>query len=255
VFTPEERDALRAELLARARSDPRISGGALTGSASVAAEDRWSDIDLAFGVREAAQLREVLEDFTSYMRDARGALEHLDVLRDPWIYRVFLMPSTLQVDLAFAPAAHFRARARTFRLDFGQAAEASHIADPDPRELIGYGWLYALHGRSSIARGRRWQAEYMIGLMRDQVLSLACVRLGLPAREARGTDRLPADVTRPLEAALIGGLQRAELLRAFGAATEGLIGEITKVDEALATRLTPTLVALAESVGRSVPDR
>jgi hypothetical protein len=24
------------------------------------------------------------------------------------------------------------------------------------------GWLYALHARSSIARGRVWQAEYMI---------------------------------------------------------------------------------------------
>jgi hypothetical protein len=248
VFTPEERAALRTDLLARARSDPRITGGALTGSASVDAEDRWSDIDLAFGVRESVQIREVLEDFTSYMRDAHGALEHLDVLRDPWIYRVFLMPSTLQVDLAFAPATHFRARARTFKLVFGEAAEASHIADPDPRELIGYAWLYALHGRSSIARGRRWQAEYMIGLMRDQILSLACVRLGLPAREGRGADRLPDAVTQPLEAALIGGLEHADLVRAFAAATELLIREIRSYDEGLATRLTPALAALADSI-------
>src|SRR3989442_6922993 len=248
MFTPEERDALRSELLLRARSDPRMTGGALTGSASVADEDRWSDIDLAFGVRESERIREVLEDFTSYMREAHGALEHLDVLRDPWIYRVFLMRSTLQVDLAFAPAAHFRARARTFKLVFGEAAEPSHVADPDPRELIGYAWLYALHGRSSIARGRRWQAEYMIGLMREQVLSLACVRLGLPAREGRGTDQLPDEVTRPLEAALIGGLERADLVRAFAAATEGLIREIRSLDEALATRLTPTLAALSESI-------
>lgn len=248
MFTPEERAALRSELLARARSDPRITGGALTGSASLAAEDRWSDIDLAFGVRESVRIREVLEDFTSYMRETRGALEHLDVLRDPWIYRVFLMPSTLQVDLAFAPATRFQARARTFKLVFGEAAEASHLAEPDPRELIGYAWLYALHGRSSIARGRRWQAEYMIGLMRDQILSLACVRLGLPAREGRGIDRLPDEVTRPLEAALIGGLERADLVRAFAAATEGLITEIRSFDEALTTRLIPTLAALAESI-------
>jgi hypothetical protein len=248
VFTPQDRAALRTELLARARSDSRITGGAITGSASVAAEDRWSDIDLAFGVSESVQIRDVLEDFTGYMREARGALEHLDVLRDPWIYRVFLMPSTLQVDLAFAPATHFRARARTFTLVFGEAAEASHIADPDPLELVGYAWLYALHGRSSIARGRRWQAEYMISLMRDQVLSLACVRLGLPAREGRGIDRLPDDVTRPLEAALIGGVERDDLVRAFAAATEGLIREIRSFDDALATRLTPTLAELAESV-------
>ena len=88
----------------------------------------------------------------------------------------------------------------------------------------------------------------MIGLLRDQVLSLACVRLGLPAREGRGIDRLPDDVTRPLEAALIGGVERDRLVRAFAAATEGLIREIRSFDEALATRLTPTLAELAESV-------
>ena len=245
MFTPEERDALRTELLTRARNDARITGGALTGSASVATEDRWSDIDLAFGVRESVEIGAVLEDFTAYMREARGALEHLDVLHDPWIYRVFLMPSTLQVELAFASASHFRARARTFKLVFGEAAPASHIADPDPRELIGYAWLYALHARSSIGRGRRWQAEYMISLMRDHVLSLACLRLGLPAREGRGIDPLPDAVTRPLELALIGGLERDDLVRAFAAATASLIQEIRSFDEALAIRLTSSLDAIA----------
>jgi hypothetical protein len=91
----------------------------------------------------------------------------------------------------------------------------------------------------------------MIGLMRDQVLSLACARLGLPMREGRGTDRLPDEVTRPLEAALIGSLARGDLVRAFAAATEGLLREIRSFDEALATRLTPTLAALVESVGQT----
>ena len=34
----------------------------------------------------------------------------------------------------------------------------------------------------------------MISGMRDQVLALACLRHGLPAREGRGMDGLPADV-------------------------------------------------------------
>src|SRR5438270_6094613 len=103
VFTPEEREALRAELIDRARGDPRISGAAITGSGSVGGLDRWSDIDLGFGVREASDLRPALDDFTDYMRREQRALDTLDVVRDPWIYRVFLLPNTLQVDLAFAP--------------------------------------------------------------------------------------------------------------------------------------------------------
>jgi len=50
VFTPEDRGRLRAVLIAAARADERLSGTALTGSAALDAEDRWSDIDLALGI-------------------------------------------------------------------------------------------------------------------------------------------------------------------------------------------------------------
>ncbi len=42
-----------------------------------------------------------------------GAIHHLDVLSGKWIYRVFLLPNSVQVDLAFVPSAEFGARART----------------------------------------------------------------------------------------------------------------------------------------------
>lgn len=239
---------LRSDLIERARSDRRISGAAITGSGSVGNMDRWSDIDLAFGVRDAADLRAALDGFTDYMHHEQQALDTVDVVRDPWIYRVFLLPSTLQVDLAFAPASHFGARAPSFKLVFGDAVERPHIPPPDARELIGYGWLYALHARSSIARGRPWQAEYMISAMRDQVLALACLRLDLPAREARGIDRLPADITRPLESGLVRHLERTDLTRAFEATTDGLMREIRLVDADLAARLGAPLAALVESV-------
>jgi predicted nucleotidyltransferase len=37
---------VRTRLIARARRDARITGAAVTGSATRGAEDRWSDIDL-----------------------------------------------------------------------------------------------------------------------------------------------------------------------------------------------------------------
>src|SRR5689334_7345797 len=115
-FSIPFRETLRAELLSDARADRRISGAAVTGSASVGAQDRWSDIDLAFGVRDAAELPAVLADFTATMYREHGALHHLDVPAGSWIYRVFFLANTLQVDLAFAPAADFGAKAATFKL-------------------------------------------------------------------------------------------------------------------------------------------
>ena len=83
---------------------------------------------------------------------------HLDVTSGAWIYRVFLLPSTLQVDLAFVPAAEFRALAPSFRLVSGEAKGSEPMPPPSAEGLIAMGWLYGLHARSCIARnsfGRR----------------------------------------------------------------------------------------------------
>ena len=159
--------------------------------AALGAEDRWSDIDLALGLAADADLGEVMADWTQVMYRDHGAVDHLDIAPRATVYRVFLLASTLQVDLAFSPAAEFGAIAPTFRLIFGTPAERPQSPPPGAAELVGMGWVYALHARSSIARGRAWQAEYMISGVRDHVLALACLRHGVPAVQGRGMDRLP----------------------------------------------------------------
>jgi hypothetical protein len=237
LFTAEERARVRSELLAHARKDCRISGAAITGSAAVGGEDRWSDIDLAFGVSDGAQVSRVLSDWTAHVYEQHGALHHLDIRAGAWIYRVFLFASTLQVDLAFVPAAEFRALSPTFQLMFGKASERQNVAAQQPGDIIGFGWLYALHARSSISRGKLWQAEYMISGIRDHALALACVRHGFPAIHGRGFDLLPAAVTARFAGALVQQLDRAELARAFGVAIEGLVDEICTADPHLGRRL------------------
>lgn len=245
MFTPEERDLLRSSLLEYAAGDRRLSGAAITGSAAAGGEDRWSDIDLAFGVGDADELPGVLADWTRHMYDRHRALHHLDVMAGAWIYRVFLLPDTLQVDLAFVPGSEFRALAPTFRLVFGEAKE-SRPAQPQPAEnLIGMAWLHALHARSCLARQKPWQAEYMISGVRDHALALACVRHGLPSAHGRGVDLLPGEVTRQFEGSFVQRLDTAELSRAFQVAMRGLLSEIRAVDEELAGRLQETLTSLA----------
>jgi hypothetical protein len=67
VFAPEERARVRQRVLELARADARISCGALTGSAVVGTEDRWSDIDLSFGVVDVADPEAVLGDLTKLL--------------------------------------------------------------------------------------------------------------------------------------------------------------------------------------------
>ena len=244
MFTAEERERLRTDLLEHATRDQRITGAAITGSAAGGREDRWSDIDLAFAVGDAGEMRNVLADWTAYMHQQHAALHHLDVLAGAWVYRVFLIPSTLQIDLAFVPAKEFRALAPTFRLVFGRANEPREIPPPRPQDIIGFGWLYALHARSSIARGKLWQAEYMISGIRDNALALASIRHGLPAIHGRGMDLLPSEVAAQFEGALVRQLDTAELWRALRVAIQGLLSEIRSIDQELAERLQGALTEI-----------
>ena len=247
VYTPNERERIRNALLAAAHADKRVTGAALTGSAARGAEDEWSDIDLAFGIGDSALLRETLEDWTNRMYREHGALHHVDVVLGATIYRVFLLPGTLQVDLAFSPASEFGALGPSFRLLFGAAVQRPHLPPPTAAQLIGLGWLHALHARSCIQRGRRWQAEYMISGVRDHALALGSLRHGLPAVYGRGMDQLPPDVTSPFEGALVRSLDTDELRRAFAVAIDGLRSEIRHADPVLAARLDGPLTELAKA--------
>jgi hypothetical protein len=180
------------------------------------------------------------------MYDEHGAVHHVDVWRGTTRFRVFLLRSTLPVDIAFWPAAEFGPIGPSFQLLFGSANERPPDRPPEPAHLIGMAWLYALHARSGIARGRRWHAEYMLSAARDQVLALACVRHGVPAAYARGVDALPAEVTAPMEAALVGSLDPAELERALRGVLERLMDEAERVDAGLAERLAGPLAELAQ---------
>lgn len=211
IFTPQYRDNLRSELIATAQSDTRLSGAAITGSASVDLEDRWSDIDLFFGIDES-MLEQTLADWTDMMYGKHDAVHHVDVVSGKTIYRVFLLQNTLQVDLAFSPSSEFGARGPTFKLLFGDSVDGVQPdSKPKVQYLIGFGWLYALHARACIRREQWWRAEYMVRGVRDTVLTLACIKYNLPLAYARGMDHLPQEVTVPLEKALVGELNAKEV--------------------------------------------
>src|SRR5260370_34058693 len=95
MFTSDERDRLRSGLLEYAAKDQRISGAAITGSAAAARQGRWSDIDLPFGVSDAAELLNVLSDWAAHMYQQHLALHHLGVRAGGRIHRVVLRPHTL----------------------------------------------------------------------------------------------------------------------------------------------------------------
>ena len=98
-------------------------------------------------------------------------------------------------------------------------------------------WLYALHVRSSIARSRLLQAEYMLSGMRDNVLALMCKRQGVTAVQGRGLDDLAEEQKVRARESLAHCLETAELNRAFRVTMGALLEELRCADSDLAAKL------------------
>ena len=238
MFTVEQRDALRERVLRLGEEDARVVAGAVVGSLAVDGGDRFSDVDLTFGIADHVRVADVLDDWTRLLIDELDAVPLVDLQRGPTTYRVFLLPHTLQLDLSMTPAAQFRPAGSRFRLVFGETA-GDDPADPTPpvpgnlfistpavaEDIFGWGVIYALHTRACIERGRVWQAEHYVGAVRDHALSLACLREGVTAVQARGYDDLSAETLARLEDAHVGALEPEALRAALAASVLALMRE------------------------------
>jgi hypothetical protein len=235
MFSEAQRDALRERVRTLAAEDDRVVAGAVVGSLAVDGGDRYSDLDLTFGVADGVRVADVLDDWTRTLVDELGAVRLADLERGPTVYRVFLLPDALQLDLSMTPAARFRPAGPRFRLLFGQTAAAASeaLATADlflptpavPTDVFGWGVIYALHARACIERGRVWQAEHYVGAVRDHALSLACLREGVPAVQARGYDDLPVETLARFEDAHAGTVDPGVLRSALAASVHALLRE------------------------------
>jgi hypothetical protein len=227
VFSVEERDALRERVLRLAEEDVRVVGGAAVGSLAVDGGDRFSDLDLTFGIADDVPVATVLDEWTRTLVDELDAVHLADLERGPTTYRVFLLPGALQFDLSMTPALQFRPAGPQFRLLFGETAvgDSEWSKPPVAGDLFGWGVIYALHARACIERGRVWQAEHYVGAVRDHALSLACLREGRRAVQARGYDDLSAETLARFESAHIGAVQPDALRTALAASVRALVRE------------------------------
>src|SRR2546428_10859480 len=123
MFSISGRERVQDLVLQLATSDTRVVAGAAVGSLAHDEGDRWSDLDLTFGVVDGEPILEVLEDFTRNLVDQLDAAHLFDLPNGPTIYRVFLLPGCLHFDLSFTPVSEFGAVGPKFPLLFGRSVE------------------------------------------------------------------------------------------------------------------------------------
>jgi hypothetical protein len=221
-----ERERVHARLVELARADVRIAAAALTGSLGADRGDEWSDIDLAFALDDGVEVERIADDWTTLLEGEFGVVQHWDLPFRTSLYRVFLLDSLLEVDLAFVPRADFGARGPSWRLEFGETGPMQETPRPDADNLAGLGWHHVRHARANIARGKPFAALYMLDAARELAIELACLRLGLPTAYSRGAHELPAALRERLGKTLPASLDDDELLRALRETADALADEL-----------------------------
>ena len=229
VFTVKERNRIRDRILEIAKSDERIVAGAVVGSLATDEGDRWSDLDLTFGISPEDQTLDVLDRLTTPLVGEFSAVPLFDLPHRESLFRVLLLQGCLQVDLSVTPASSFGPIGPKFKILFGDYKENPAIPAPPAGQLLGYAAHHAARARFCIERGRFWQAEYWLSAARDYTLSLACLQRNLSPHYGRGFDQLPAEVQLQAQQALVKSLDRTELLRALACVVHELLHEARQI--------------------------
>jgi hypothetical protein len=229
LFSLAEQERVRSELLRWAEEDAAVTAAATTGSAALGTADRWSDVDLFLGVE--GPLATAVDRWTGRLTAELGAVHHWDLPSGRAVYRVFLLPGWLEVDLGFTPADAFAARGPSWRRVFGSERPPEPPAATDRDQLVGLAWHHVRHAHVSIERGRWWQAEHWVAAARAAVLHLAGLRHGHDTDHARAAHLVPADELAGLDGTLVRDLTAGELHRALTATATALGAELTRWDD------------------------
>lgn len=249
MFDVADREEVLAQLVDAAQHDPEVDAAALLGSAARGAEDRWSDIDVALRLTPGADPYGVADRWAEWLRQEEVVVDQLDIHASGALYRVFLLASTLQVDLSFWPHGQLVTGGAPVRLLFGHADDttAGSGSSEDAMGHLRMAWLYALHVRSALARGRSWQAIRMLEEMRNRLIAMYCLRYGLATHEGRGVDLLPSPVRAELTSTLITTTDRSHLHRTFRVLVTKLLTEASGQSLSLPTGLELALDDLVTS--------
>ncbi|MCB9828954.1 MAG: hypothetical protein H6806_04190 [Planctomycetes bacterium] len=187
LFAPGRRSEVQAVLRRWADEDPAIVAGAVVGSEARDAVDRWSDIDLTFAVDDVAARDGTLARWTARMEGELQAVALFDVSRGLTIYRVFLLPDALQVDLSFSPAEGFGPKGPDFRLLFGTASPPPPPAAAPVASWLGEAVHHALRARIAVERGPLQAAFWIQTAAAGYLVSRARSAMVPPPDEASTT--------------------------------------------------------------------
>lgn len=211
MYSIQDRNYVQNLIIELSKNDTRITDCAIVGSESVGENDKFSDIDLTFGVKNDINISQILNEWNDLMSERFDANVLFDLPYEESIYRVYLLPNALQVDLSFTPHKNFGAITTRFKLLFGQSSEREQKRPPELPNVFGYCVLYALKSRCSTERKKYRQSFHYLNELRNNLMILKCLTLKTNPFDGRSYDELPISFLNKIKRTLAKDVKQSDL--------------------------------------------
>lgn len=130
MFSQLYRERARDRIIDEVKADKNILSAASIGSYARNEVDRWSDIDLTFGIDSATSSADAIEQYKKFIKEEFQGEFLFKISLKPIDYIVFLLPGCLQIDLSFSPQNHFGPLSEHFELLFGTHGAKPEVEPP-----------------------------------------------------------------------------------------------------------------------------
>jgi len=246
LFSPSERQDILHRLLDAIQSDDRVAGVVLVGSAPVGFEDEYSDIDLSVVVEHGHDVAPVFRWWQDHMKDIIPVVHSFETEYAPNnLLCGFLLDNFLEVDIGFLCLQNLVARRERWKVAFDRTGKIEGImhttwanrTSPDIRglylHLFDSIWHYIMHSAVCTERGQHLRALHYLEELRNRIVEVAGLHLGLETRNFRQADQLPPSLRSALEVTLVSKPERTEILRALKSATTLFFSEAQRLEKTL----------------------
>ena len=269
LFTHGERQRVLDTLLDALKDDGRIAGALVVGSGAVGFKDDFSDVDLAVVIASEADVEPVFRDWDGKIRALFPVVTRFETHYGPnaFLYG-FLLENFLELDIGFVCLNNLVARRPHWQIAFDRSGkiqsimEASLVNKFEPKapdyyqHYLNSVWHYIMHSAICVRRKQSWRAVYYLGMVRQQTLELAGLRLGLETKNFRQVDQLPSDILLPLQQSFPSELNPEKIMHAIQTASQCFFNEVAagtgQSDNILTNRLQNKMQLFLELINEEI---
>lgn len=221
LFSADEREAIKTQLIECAEKNEAVLSLVLVGSGAVGFTDALSDLDFYLVVDRKKAIPAVMWTMRELIEKQFGILffEQMDARG----LQVYLLQNYLEIDMGYAPIEEAVARRERYQVLFDKTGAVQSLMDEswqknknaneNPKGHADTIFHYLFHAAVAIQRGQYWRCVAEMEIARNMLVEMKGYRYSLVTKRYRDVDRFPEAELAGLQKTLVTALTQEALLQ------------------------------------------